>query len=330
MIWLTYLGAMILAWSLGKNNLGNLFGTAVGTRMVRLKTAAVVAGIAVLAGALVSGAGTTASVAQLGQLDKPEELLVVIFTAFFVQEVFSLRGTPTSLMQTMIGALVGWNIARAAVVDWPLMRQMAGAWLMAPMIASIISGILMFLCRRALTRWPVSLFIRDSMVRVGLVLACTWAAYALGANNVGTIVGPYLEVYPNLPAYGVIIVVCIFVGIGFLMANKKVIATVSSRLFPLSPVEALVVMAATAVSLFCFSLQEWQEELREWHLPAFPLVPIPVSGVIIGAICGISLARGGYGLRFGILGRIILSWFLVPVVAGGLSWGLLILMRGMG
>jgi PiT family inorganic phosphate transporter len=42
------LGGLFLGWSLGANDAANVFGTAVGTRMVRFKTAAVVCSIFVI------------------------------------------------------------------------------------------------------------------------------------------------------------------------------------------------------------------------------------------------------------------------------------------
>ena len=39
------LGGLFLGWSLGANDAANVFGTAVGTRMIRFQTAAIVCGI---------------------------------------------------------------------------------------------------------------------------------------------------------------------------------------------------------------------------------------------------------------------------------------------
>ena len=46
---------LLLGWSLGANDGANIFGTAVGTRMLRFKTAAIIAGVFVIIGAVVSG-----------------------------------------------------------------------------------------------------------------------------------------------------------------------------------------------------------------------------------------------------------------------------------
>ena len=55
-------GGLFLGWSLGANDAANVFGTAVGTRMVNFKTAAIICSIFVILGAVISGAGTTETI----------------------------------------------------------------------------------------------------------------------------------------------------------------------------------------------------------------------------------------------------------------------------
>ena len=53
------IGGLFLGWSLGANDAANVFGTAVGSRMVRFTTAALICGIFVILGAVISGTGTS-------------------------------------------------------------------------------------------------------------------------------------------------------------------------------------------------------------------------------------------------------------------------------
>ena len=63
------LGGLFLGWSLGANDAANVFGTAVGTRMVQFKTAALVCSVFVILGAIISGAGTTETLGKLGSIN---------------------------------------------------------------------------------------------------------------------------------------------------------------------------------------------------------------------------------------------------------------------
>jgi phosphate/sulfate permease len=176
-----------------------------------------------------------------------------------------------------------------------------------------------------LIKKPISIIIRDVFIRIGLILSGILASYSLGANNTATLIGPYLSVCKEVDFYQIIILICLSITLGFLMANKSVIQTVSSRLFLLSPLEAFIVMLSSSVSLLCFSSKELYHILTWFHLPTFPLVPVPMTCVIIGSICGISVSRGGYGLHFSVLARIITSWFLVPFLSGCLCYSFLII-----
>ena len=48
---------LFLGWSLGSNDAANVFGTAVGSRMVTFITAAILCSVFVILGAVISGAG---------------------------------------------------------------------------------------------------------------------------------------------------------------------------------------------------------------------------------------------------------------------------------
>ena len=60
---------LFLGWALGANDAANVFGTAVGTRMVRFGTAAIICSIFVILGAVVSGAGAAHTLGKLGAIN---------------------------------------------------------------------------------------------------------------------------------------------------------------------------------------------------------------------------------------------------------------------
>ena len=63
------IGGLFLGWSLGANDAANVFGTAVGSRMVRFTTAALICGIFVILGAVISGTGTSLTLGKLGAVN---------------------------------------------------------------------------------------------------------------------------------------------------------------------------------------------------------------------------------------------------------------------
>ena len=72
---------LFLGWSLGANDAANVFGTAVGTRMISFKKAAVFCGIFVILGAVISGAGAAKTLGELGAVNAIAGAFVVALAA---------------------------------------------------------------------------------------------------------------------------------------------------------------------------------------------------------------------------------------------------------
>ncbi|MDP7065391.1 MAG: inorganic phosphate transporter, partial [Arenicellales bacterium] len=62
-------GGLFLGWALGANDSANVFGTAVGTRMLRFGVAATLCSIGVILGAVISGAGPTETLNKLASIN---------------------------------------------------------------------------------------------------------------------------------------------------------------------------------------------------------------------------------------------------------------------
>ena len=60
------LGGVFLGWSLGANNASNVFGSAVASRMLKFWTAAILASVFVLLGALLQGQAVIGAVLGVG------------------------------------------------------------------------------------------------------------------------------------------------------------------------------------------------------------------------------------------------------------------------
>ena len=60
---------LFLGWSLGANDAANLFGTAVGSRMIKFKTAALIASVFVILGAVLTGSGASETLSHLGKIN---------------------------------------------------------------------------------------------------------------------------------------------------------------------------------------------------------------------------------------------------------------------
>ena len=314
MIYLFLLGGLFLGWSFGRNNLSNVFGTAIGTRMVPFFTAASLAGIFIFLGGVFSSAETTGSFLHLAEIKTGLGAFLVSFSIALTILIAGKFGIPVSIAQSSVGALIGWNLFFRMSNDWPLIFEMVAAWFYGPCVAAVFAMGLFYAFRMFLRCVRVPLLYRDLWVQGLLIVSGAYASYFLGANNLPAISGIYLEVV-DLNRTVVVVGICLAIALGVLMADKRVIETVSKGLFPLSPLEALVVVFSCGLTLYCFSGVQLARLLQYLHLPSFPLVPVPSSSVLIGAIIGVGAVKGHAGFRWSKLIKVIVSWLAVPCIS---------------
>ena len=68
-IFLYLSSGLFLGWSLGANDAANVFGTAVASRMIKFRTAAIIITVGVIIGAVISGAGAAHTPVSYTHLD---------------------------------------------------------------------------------------------------------------------------------------------------------------------------------------------------------------------------------------------------------------------
>ena len=322
MMYLFLLGGLFLGWSFGRNNLSTVFGTAIGTRMVSFRVATFLAGTFIFLGAILSGTQTTDAVLQLARIPSLWGAFLLSLSIGLTVSLASHFGIPVSIVESFIGAIIGWNFFFHVPNNWPSLFEMVAAWFYAPVLAAILAGLIFYGTQKALTHFKLSIFYRDLWIRFGLIASGIYSAYFLGANNISAIAGPYLSV-EGIPAHYMILSIGIAIALGALSADKKVISTVSTGLFPLSALEAFIVVLSCGVILYCFSSATLQQLLLACHLPTLPLIPIPTTNVLIGCIVGVGATRGCFGIQWSTLGKMILSWFLIPMISGLICWSIL-------
>jgi PiT family inorganic phosphate transporter len=327
---LIYLSSgLFLGWSLGANDAANVFGTAVGSRMIRFTTAAIISAIFILLGAVLSGAGAAHGLGELGSLNAlPGAFMTALAAAFTVYWMTRL-GLPVSTTQAIVGAIVGWNAYSGFITDMGALSKIVGTWVAAPILGAVFSALLYKLTITLIRLAKIHLISLDAYTRIGLVLAGAFGAYSLGANNIGNVMGVFVSSSPftdfSLAGLATItsvqqlfLVGAIAIGVGVFTYSKKVMMTVGDSLLPLSPVAAWVVVIAQSIVLFLFASTGLEHALLEAGLPTIPLIPVSSSQAVVGAVIGIGLLHGKKGakvIRWRVLGGIASGWVSTPIIA---------------
>ena len=100
---------LFLGWSLGANDASNIFGSAVGSKMVSFKKAAIIASVFVILGAVIQGAGASGTLGKLGAVNAIGGSFTVALAAAITVYMMTKFALPVSTSQAIVGAIIGWN-----------------------------------------------------------------------------------------------------------------------------------------------------------------------------------------------------------------------------
>ncbi len=329
---------LFLGWSLGANNAANFFGTAVGTKMVKFYTAAIICSIFVIIGAVVSGSGTSHTLGKLGAINTMAGAFIVALAAAVTAMFMTKAGIPISTSQAVVGGIIGWNLFSNTPTNYDSLTKIVGTWILSPILAAIFAYLLFHVAKFFLDRSKIHLIFLDSITRTGLIIVGAFGAYSLGANNIGNVMGIFINSSPfhNISIAGLFslssiqqlfLLGGIAIAVGVITYSKRVMTTIGSDIYKLSPISALIVVLAVSITLFLFASVSLKAWLTARGLPSFPLVPVSSSQAVVGSIIGISLAKGGKNVNFHILGKVSIGWVATPVASAIIAYVALFFMQ---
>ncbi len=322
---------LFLGWSSGAHDGANVFGTAVATRMVRFRTAAIICSIFVVLGAVISGAGATKTLEELGSVNALGGAFTATLFAGIPIYWMSRLGFPVSTSQAIVGAIIGWNLFTGTLTDYDSLLKIVGTWVVCPILSAGFAVVLYLFLRWALASAKIHLLRMDAMTRTGLILAGAFGAYSLGANNIGNVMGLFVPACPFesvtlanaiqfSSAQFLFLLGGLAIALGIFTYSHRVMMTVGNDLVKLTPITAFIVILSSGMVMFLFASQGLERWLIQLGLPPIPLVPVSSSQAVIGGVVGIALVKGGRGIRYRVLGSIAASWIATPVIAGVLSF----------
>jgi PiT family inorganic phosphate transporter len=326
-VWFFITSGLFLGWSLGANHAVNVFGTAVVSKMVRFRVAAVIGGIFVILGAVFSGAGTTRTLTDLGSINALAGSFAVALAVGIAVTAMTKAQLPVSTSQAVIGAIIGWNLFTGSPTDQNSLSKVLFSWVASPLTAALFGFLLFKIVKRLLQKQKIHLLELDGYTRFGLIVVGALASYSLGANNIGNVMGMFasaplfsdLEVgglFTMTGAQQLFLLGGVAIAVGIYTYGEKVMVTVGNDLYKISPLTGLVVVFAEFLVLTLFTSEALENLLVSLSLPSFPLVPLSTTQAFIGAVIGVGLAKDPHSINFRVLGKIAIGWVVAPVSAG--------------
>lgn len=153
---------------------------------------------------------------------------------------------------------------------------------------------------------------QDLSLKIGALIIGAYGSYALGANNVANVTGPFAGIISLEVAA---LVGGLSIALGVLTFSKRVMYTVGKQITSLDHFSAVIATFSQAITVWIYALIG---------------VPVSTSQAIVGAVIGAGLARGSRDINYKILRNIALGWLQTPLIAGLVSLGLYVLIRAVG
>ncbi len=337
MILFFLVSGIFLGWSLGANDASNIFGSAVGSRMISFRKAAIIASIFVILGAVVQGSGASETLGKLGSVNAIGGSFTVALAAAITVYMMTKFALPVSTTQAIVGAIIGWNLFTNNHTDPAALSDIVFTWISGPLLGAIFAIILYILLKKTKRSLQIHMVRFESYIKSGLIVVGAFGAYSLGANNIANVMGVFIPAF-NLQALNfglfslsssqqLFLLGGLAIAAGIISYSRKVIDTVGSGIMELSSESALVVVLAESMVLFIFSSSGLSSFLIKLGLPPIPLVPVSSSQVLIGSVIGIGLYKGAGNINFRLLGEIAAGWIATPVISGLISYFSLFFVR---
>ena len=146
------------AYGVGANDVANAMGTSVGSKVLTIKQAVLVAAVFEFLGAFLAGGGVTQTIRK-GVIDPvlfDENLEVLIYgmiSALFAAGtwllVASLKGWPVSTTHTIVGAIVGFGIYALGIneINWTVVGNIGLSWITSPLSSALVAGLFYYICK---------------------------------------------------------------------------------------------------------------------------------------------------------------------------------------
>ncbi|KAK7934396.1 hypothetical protein WMY93_005292 [Mugilogobius chulae] len=213
-LWMVIIGfiiAFVLAFSVGANDVANSFGTAVGSGVVTLKQACILASIFETLGSMLLGAKVGETIRK-GIIDvnlynnsvpvlMAGEVSAMVGSAVW-QLIASFLKLPISGTHCIVGATIGFSMVAIGTkgVQWMQLVKIVASWFISPLLSGLMSGLLFLVIRHFILN-------KDDPTPNGLRALPIFYASTIGINTFSILyTGAPLLGLESLPVWAIFLI----------------------------------------------------------------------------------------------------------------------------
>ena len=289
--------ATALSGILGGNNFSTCLGASFGAGIIKLSDAMLIASAGVLMGTILEGYKLSNVLGgQILPSLSTSGIVVILLSGLSVMAIVTLLHLPLSLSQVLVGSAWGIALATGVEVGGAYSVTVVASWVLSPALGFLASAIIESTVLRLGRRARDVLALNRIYANLTL-LAGFYAAYTLGANTLGLVVGLVSPSVGNRLVISLVFSVAAIVGILFL--SMGTVRSVADNLVGLNPSSALSAQFGGALSVHIFT------QLG---------LPVSISQVVIGGMSGAASAKRMAITNKRIIQQVIAGWTIGPLV----------------
>jgi len=293
----------------------NAIATVVSTRVMRPRTAVIMAAILNAAGVLLSG---TAVASTIGKgIVKPESINLVTVGAAMVAIVFWSTiawrfGLPTSESHALIAGLTGASLATAGpgVLLWEGWQKVLKGLFFSTVLGFsaglLIVTLIVWIFRGVNNRVAKSIFGKAQM------FSAAFMAFSHGSNDgqkfmgvfaLALVLGGVTSEFKITPA--IILICSVVMAVGTSIGGWRIIKTMGISMVKLETYQGFAVETGAAACI---------------ELASRLGIPVSTTHTINTAIMGVGAAKRLSAVRWGVVKDIVAAWILTFPVCGVIGW----------
>ena len=321
----------ILAIIVGANDAANVFGSAIGSKMLKFRVAIIFFIIFIIIGAVINAKYPSGVYRDL-LINYPNlsDIFLIILPVIIITFIALGLRIPSSISQSIIFSILGFSIAKNISVNYDLLIDLVSFWIATPIAAVILSILFCYLINLIIAILKLNVFQIDYQVRLSLILLSCVAAFALGSNLTASIVGvysPFLSLSIDFNGYQFLISEkklyffgSLLIGLGALILSQKIAQSVGSQISNIKPVSALSILLTQIVILLSFSSDLLINQINSLLPLNIFAMPLSASHITFASIIGVASFNKFREVKPNHSLKILISWFTIPILVAFLSY----------
>ena len=303
--------ALLFDFLNGFHDSANVVATMISSRAMTPTAALIIASVANFIGPLIFGVAVAKTIGH--DVASPDSITIAVVLAALVSaSIWNIItwafGIPSSSSHALIGGIVG---AVGVGSGWQALKLdglelVAAALFLSPVLGYILGQVVMRITMRMVRNATpkANLFFKYGQIPTAFTLALSHgtndAQKTMGIITMGLVVLGYQSSF--VVPFWVILVSAAAIGIGTAAGGWRIIHTLGGKFYRIRPIHSFTSQLTSMAVILGASLVGG---------------PVSTTHVVSSTIIGVGAAHRKSQVRWGVLGDILLAWFLtVPVSAG--------------